>query len=710
MVCRRRHCCDKIPNALMASSSTSASYSRSCKYDVFLSFRGGDTRKTFVDHLHSALQQHLINVYKDDETLPRGASIDQSLFKAIEDSQIAVIIFSKNYADSSWCLDELAHIMKCKVERGLTVLPIFYDVEPTEVRNQKRKFGEAFAKQEAKNVTRAGIWRKALVDVSNITGWELKNIANGHETKFDMHDVLQDMGHHIVRGEYPNNPEKHSRVWKHEDIKGLCFGNAITENSTIEVVKFGDIDALNLVKFVSKMKKLRWLSVSTLCQEGPSYLSNELRYIDWSYYPTNFFPDTFIPKKLVFLKLEHGMLKELWKGDQELPHLKVLELSYMKELLSIPDFNGLPHLQKLTLVFCTKLEEIRPSLGNHTSLEYLHVFSCTKLRRLPTISQVKTIKTLLLTGCHLKDGDMPGGIGELFNLENLNLSGNSFSRLDFSFQQLTRLKILNLSYCKKLLQLPEPPSSLAILNVHRCKSLRTVEDYNKNHNQLRQASFPHHWSDKLLQLMLKGKDIKNGFYLQLEGLDMAKRFQPCLRRRSCRLELQQNWCNDFSGFLFCFVIPNLYGMTGSISISIKSCGTDYEEDMVWEESDGDSDKHTFMWYVSFGSLRDTTWWDQTYNAISFKIESRFYMSGFGVILAEKESRSGLIETSTGSSHYTPMFEIVDDSAYALQVSIDPFKHVKNENGTSMIHFSLLHLDRAQCWRSSHSASSNHGSD
>ncbi|KAL8252447.1 hypothetical protein R6Q59_036140 [Mikania micrantha] len=172
----------------MASSSSSfhsaPSSSQSCKYDVFLSFRGEDTRKTFVDHLYFSIKQHLIHVYKDDDTLPRGEIIDQSLFEAIEESRIAVIIFSKHYADSSWCLDELAHVMKCKNERELIVIPIFYDVEPTEVRKQKRKFGEAFAKQEEMNVTKAEKWRKTLVDVSNIAGWEPKNIANGHESQF----------------------------------------------------------------------------------------------------------------------------------------------------------------------------------------------------------------------------------------------------------------------------------------------------------------------------------------------------------------------------------------------------------------------------------------------------------------------------------------------------------------------------------------------
>ncbi|KAJ0924767.1 putative TIR domain-containing protein [Helianthus annuus] len=66
--------------------------------------------------------------------------------------------------------------MKCRDERGLIVMPVFYDVDPSELRKQKRDFGKAFAKQ---NTTKVESWRKALVDASEIAGWETKNIANG---------------------------------------------------------------------------------------------------------------------------------------------------------------------------------------------------------------------------------------------------------------------------------------------------------------------------------------------------------------------------------------------------------------------------------------------------------------------------------------------------------------------------------------------------
>ncbi|XP_023764580.2 TMV resistance protein N [Lactuca sativa] len=172
----------------MASSSSSSLSamgfsSEVWKYHVFLSFRGEDTRKTFVDHLYTALEQQGIFTYKDDETLPRGESIGPSLVTAIEESPIAIIIFSKNYADSSWCLDELSHIMKCKDTRGQIVMPIFYDVDPSEVRKQKLRYGEAFVKHELENNKKVESWRKALVGASNISGWETKHVANGHESK-----------------------------------------------------------------------------------------------------------------------------------------------------------------------------------------------------------------------------------------------------------------------------------------------------------------------------------------------------------------------------------------------------------------------------------------------------------------------------------------------------------------------------------------------
>jgi hypothetical protein len=126
------------------TKTTPADTTQTRIHDVFLSFRGEDTRASFTSHLYASLQNTGINVFKDDDSLQRGDNISTSLIRAIEGSQISVIIFSTNYADSRWCLDELAKIMECNRTIGQVVLPVFYDVDPSEVRHQTGEFGKTF--------------------------------------------------------------------------------------------------------------------------------------------------------------------------------------------------------------------------------------------------------------------------------------------------------------------------------------------------------------------------------------------------------------------------------------------------------------------------------------------------------------------------------------------------------------------------------------
>ncbi|KAL7607352.1 hypothetical protein Lser_V15G19712 [Lactuca serriola] len=165
----------------MAYSSTS-SIRKSFKYDVFLSFRGEDTGSNFVDHLYYALQQKNIHTYKDDEGIKKGKRISDELIRSIEESRFYIIIFSKNYASSSWCLDELVKIMECHGTTEHTAYPVFYDVEPSEVRRQSGTVEEAFSKHKMEEAS--GKWREALKEAADLAGWELKNTTDGHEAKF----------------------------------------------------------------------------------------------------------------------------------------------------------------------------------------------------------------------------------------------------------------------------------------------------------------------------------------------------------------------------------------------------------------------------------------------------------------------------------------------------------------------------------------------
>ena len=152
------------------------SFTQRCRYDVFLSFRGEDTRNGFTSNLNGILRHNGINTFMDDK-LRRGEKISTELLEAIESSRISIIVFSKNYASSTWCLDELLKILECK-NKGQVVLPVLYKMDPSDVRNQNGKFGQAFTKHEAKfkdNKKKVQRWRAALREASNISGWHYKN-------------------------------------------------------------------------------------------------------------------------------------------------------------------------------------------------------------------------------------------------------------------------------------------------------------------------------------------------------------------------------------------------------------------------------------------------------------------------------------------------------------------------------------------------------
>ncbi|KAL4562806.1 hypothetical protein LXL04_026837 [Taraxacum kok-saghyz] len=832
----------------MASSSSSflsapASSSRSWKQHVFLSFRGEDTRNNFVGHLYTALENTGIITYKDGKKLSLGEAINPSLIKAIEQSQIAIIVFSENYADSSWCLNELKHIMKCTKETGLIVVPIFYGVEPSEVRKQEKKYGEAFAKYESVKNINVASWREALVDASGNSGQDfksgsmdesqlIKNIVNkitkmkrpltprvndklvGIEARrdalisklqiesdcvrmigiwgvggggkttlatsvyskiswefdgcccienvrdessknglvtlqkqiisgvlkqdevragsieegkdmirdmlsgkkvlivlddvdqrdqlealagsrdwfgkgsriiittrdehllkvhkvgvynvtllhndeattllhkcarleerlmkdyeqvsqevvtyasglplaltvlgsflcgrgikewketlaklkkipnndivgklrisydglekveqdlfldiacffrgfhkhnampvfeacglypeiglevlrekalitissyrqfdiFQMHDLVQEMAHHIVRGEHRNDPEKHSRIWKKEDVETICAMGATTDLDMIEAIShcYGSVPywrtSLHYLPPFLGNEELELLiseSANQLQHLPPAIVNmKNLRWVDWegvcpwlTNSPLN---------KLCCLTLSMSLQKQLWDGHKLLPNLKMMKIVDFENLIMLPNFAGLPNLERFELENCPKLQEIHSSFGLLEKLVFVTVECCRGIKIFPSINRLKNLKTvsfnwstglfkliqheqpslpysnmnhhtrlrfsqpnltkLNLCGCELTDEDICSYKWELSHLQELNLSHNWFSRLDFSGWRLPRLKWLCVDWCGSLVELSDLPSSIAIVEANDCWSLESFGD------------------------------------------------------------------------------------------------------------------------------------------------------------------------------------------------------------------------------------------
>ncbi|KAK4718973.1 hypothetical protein R3W88_017311 [Solanum pinnatisectum] len=181
------------------------------KYDAFLSFRGDDTRNNFVAHLYKRLQDIGINVFNDDVKLERGKFISTELLKAIEESRTAIIIFSEDYASSTWCLEELTMIMECVDKKEQKAYPVFYNVEPSDIRMKtesssfakalekhredfKANFEKFATKHEADlalrkkdetnhkdNLEKVQRWKDALHRAAGIAGLNVRKTANGNE-------------------------------------------------------------------------------------------------------------------------------------------------------------------------------------------------------------------------------------------------------------------------------------------------------------------------------------------------------------------------------------------------------------------------------------------------------------------------------------------------------------------------------------------------
>jgi hypothetical protein len=165
----------------LGASSSSSSEVASKFFDVFINFRGEDTRSKFTSHLNEALKRSGVRTFIDDSELEKGDEISSTLIKAIKESDASIVIFSKDYASSKWCLNELVKILECKKDNGQIVIPIFYEIDPSHVRKQIGSYGQAFAKHERDlkhNKERLQIlqkWKDALTEVATLSGWDSKN-------------------------------------------------------------------------------------------------------------------------------------------------------------------------------------------------------------------------------------------------------------------------------------------------------------------------------------------------------------------------------------------------------------------------------------------------------------------------------------------------------------------------------------------------------
>ncbi|KAM7474252.1 hypothetical protein LguiB_021495 [Lonicera macranthoides] len=504
--------------------------SSSTTYDVFLSFRGEDTRYTFTDHLYRALLQHGFRTFRDEDEMQKGERLKSELEKAIPQSKSSIIVISENYADSSWCLDELVMILERRRTSGHVVLPVFYHVAPSEVRKQTGTIAVAFEKHkkqcdektdtEGKRTWMEKIqgWRSALTEVADlighhhvdggiesVQGWmgvltqcaiyekimgikltktsstlsQIKlfnNLAPNSGTEavkgltFDVH-MLKEAGNHGKKRKYEEFCDKSILSTCASSLKrrflNFSYGQSVSTTITSQNDVYLRTDAFK------SMRKLRLLLLNDVQLAGSfDNFPKGLVWLSWHRFPLKSIPIEFHLEKLVALDLSHSRLEQVWMETPFLGSLKILDLSYSERLARTPNFFGLQNLERLILKGCVSLVEVCESIGNLETLDLLDLQDCRTLRKLPrNIGKLGSLKTLIISGCNI--GDFPSEMRNMQSLKVLEADGIFKNLLCISSEEVKWWERIVWPMVAKPRKGPETiwaslPCSLRKLSLARC--------------------------------------------------------------------------------------------------------------------------------------------------------------------------------------------------------------------------------------------------
>ncbi|XP_027368582.1 uncharacterized protein LOC113874561 [Abrus precatorius] len=316
-------------NALALVLFIMATHEFNCCHDVFLSFTGQDTRHTFTGHLYDALRRKGINTFIDENGLEGGDQISESLNQAIEESRISVVVLSANYAFSKWCLNELVKIVECRETKNQLVWPVFYKVEPSDVRHQRNSYGKAMDEHENRFGKKSELvqkWRSALSQVANLKGWHFES---GYEYQFiqkivemavvKLHRQQLDVGQHVIG--------HHSRI---EEVMSLLDIESSEKVCMVGIHGTGGIGKTTLAKALYNLIADKFKCAVFL--EGVRERSNKIGLVNL--------------QETILSKLLEGMSINLGSVDEGAARLKE-RLSHRRVLLVLDDVDNAVQLEKL---------------------------------------------------------------------------------------------------------------------------------------------------------------------------------------------------------------------------------------------------------------------------------------------------------------------------------------------------------------------------
>ncbi|KAI4308563.1 hypothetical protein L6164_031622 [Bauhinia variegata] len=403
---------------------------------------------------------------------------------------------------------------------GREVFPIFYDVDPSDIRYHKGSFGKAFKKHEKRyREDKVKKWRDALGEVAGLSGWHTKNryhseiiekivaelwtklqgevthlleicglypiiginvllekcllieYCDNKKWYLGMHDMLQEMGKNVVIQESINDAGKRSRLWLQEDIDHVLIKNMGSQFIQGIVLESWTHKALWDPKVLE--------SWSYKALRDPKVLESSSHKALWD---PKAFSNMCNLKILIFITvdlplgldcLSEGLRYLEWRKfpleelplDNQLDEL--VELKMMLSKIKQP-WHGIKFFRKLKLIDLSNSEELIrfPSVFGVPCLEQLILEGCINLEEVDqSVGQHKKLMLLNLTNCvNLKI--LPSKL-EMDSLKDFILSGCSkVKKLPEFGDNMKNLSSLDLKDCRSLVCLPN--------SIHNAKSLRTL--------------------------------------------------------------------------------------------------------------------------------------------------------------------------------------------------------------------------------------------
>ncbi|KAF5469473.1 hypothetical protein F2P56_013544 [Juglans regia] len=194
------------------------------------------------------------------------------------------------------------------------------------------------------------------------------------------------------------------------------------------------------------MKRLRLFINRNACfSEGPNYLSNKLRLLDWPEYPLQALPSNFHGKKLSVFRVSNSLFKELKEVFENFQNMKIMELSDL--FLA---------LQFLNLGKCVLSESNLFKLFNCSSTLQDLDFSGSDIVSLPpSIKRFIGLNCLILQDCKQLQEivELPPNIKEVdaSGCLSLEIFPEASQKFQFNACNLKALECIDLCGCHKML-------------------------------------------------------------------------------------------------------------------------------------------------------------------------------------------------------------------------------------------------------------------